>query len=57
MWAYGYADLAALFGMREGTVRQAAARGKFDPTRLESVVEFINARRSKCREKQAQSGR
>lgn len=40
LWAYGYADLAALFGMREGAVRQAVCDGRFDPADLVSVLMF-----------------
>lgn len=44
LWAYGYADLALLFGMSENAVRQAVKRGAFDPASLESVVDFSNKR-------------
>lgn len=44
LWAYGYADLAALFGMREGAVRQAAYDGRFDPADLVSVLAFAARR-------------
>jgi hypothetical protein len=46
LWAYGYADLARLFGMTEGSLRQAVARGRLDPTSLESVMAFAAKRRS-----------
>jgi hypothetical protein len=44
MWAYGYADLAALFGMREGAVRAAVARGKLVPGDLRSVAGYLRSR-------------
>lgn len=39
-FAYTYADLAVLFGMTEGAVRQAVSRGKFDPRSLSSLFHF-----------------
>ena len=45
LWAYSFADLAALFEMRVPVVRQAARRGRFDPTKLESVLAFALRRR------------
>jgi hypothetical protein len=47
LWAYGYADLALLFGMTEGAVRQAVRRGAFDPGNLESVFEHLQRRRAR----------
>lgn len=46
LWAYGYPELSAFLGMREGTVRQAVARGTFDPSSLASVVAFRDARQA-----------
>lgn len=40
LWAFGYADLAALLGMKEGTVRQAVAEGRLDPGDLVQLVAF-----------------
>jgi hypothetical protein len=45
LWGYSYPDLARLFGMREPAVRQAARRGAFDPSDMESVVAFALRRR------------
>jgi hypothetical protein len=44
LWAYGYADLALLFGMQEAAVRQAVKRQRLDPGSLASVVDFANRR-------------
>lgn len=44
LWAYGYAELALLFGMTENAVRQAVNRGAFDPASLADVVDFANRR-------------
>lgn len=38
LWAYGYADLAALLGCTEKAVRHLVARERFDPACLESVM-------------------
>lgn len=48
LWAYGYADLALLFGMTEGAVRQAVRRGAFDPRSLESIFEHLQRRRARA---------
>lgn len=37
LWAFGYADLAALFGVNEGAVRMMVQREQLDPRDLESV--------------------
>jgi hypothetical protein len=39
-FVFTYADLADLFGMTEGAVRQAVSRGKFDPHNLHSLCHF-----------------
>lgn len=39
-WAYGYTELADLFGLTEDGVRQAVARKILDPASLESVCCF-----------------
>jgi len=45
-FAYGYADLAQLFGYRNvGSVRNAIHRRLFDPSDLESVLAFAAQRR------------
>lgn len=46
-WAYGYADLALLFGMSETAVRKAAKRDSFDPGSLASVIEYAARRRAR----------
>ena len=40
LWAYGYADLAAALGMREGAVRMAVHARRFDPADLASIIAF-----------------
>ena len=47
LWAYGYADLARLFGMTPSAVRQAVYRGSFDPGDLESVMQYAARRRER----------
>jgi hypothetical protein len=47
LWAFGYPDLAALFGMSDGGVRMAVARKQLDPTDLASIVKFYNERNNK----------
>jgi hypothetical protein len=44
-WGYGYPELAALFGMTEGAVRQAVLRRSFVPGDLGSVLAFAVKRR------------
>lgn len=44
LWAYGYADLAALLGTTEGAVRQLVRRGRLDPKDLRAVCEAWRAR-------------
>lgn len=46
LWAYGYADLALLFGMKEPAVRRAVADGRLDPSSLQSVLAFAAKRRT-----------
>lgn len=41
LWAYGYADIAALVGKSEHAVRQDACREKFSPADLASVVAYV----------------
>jgi len=43
---FTYSDLAGLLGMSEGSLRLAVHRGRFDPSNLESVVEFVAERRA-----------
>jgi len=46
-WAFSYADLAALFGMTEGSVRNLiASDSDLDPEDLQSVCENWLKRRS-----------
>lgn len=40
LWAFGYPELADLFGMSEPAVRQAVHRGQVHPIDLASVVSF-----------------
>ena len=40
LWAYGYADLARLFGMEETAVRKVVQRGGLDPANLSEVIDF-----------------
>ncbi len=47
LWAYGYADLALLFGISEGATRTAAYEGRFDPASLTSILAFA----ALCRQK------
>ena len=47
LWAYGYADLAALFGMNEAAIRWHVREGNFDPSSLESVLAFADRRRKR----------
>lgn len=44
LWAYGYADLAAALGMREGAIRMAVFEKRFDPADLASVIAFARRR-------------
>jgi len=37
LWAYGYADLAALFETTEAGIRQRVVRGTLDPSSLEDI--------------------
>lgn len=39
-FCYTYQDLAVLFDMKPEAVRQAASRGRFDPSSLQSIVSF-----------------
>jgi hypothetical protein len=49
LWGYSYPDLAALFGMTEGAVRQAVFDGRLDPASLDAVVSFAVKRRARQR--------
>jgi hypothetical protein len=44
LWAFGYADLASFFGMKEDALRQAVKRHAVDPSNLASVLAFKHAR-------------
>lgn len=48
LWAYGYADLAALLGTTEGAARQAVARGTLNPKDLRAVCEAWQAREARA---------
>jgi len=41
LWAYGYSDLADLFGLAEQSVRQAVSARRLDPSSLRSIVAFF----------------
>jgi hypothetical protein len=41
LWAYGYADLAALFGTTEGVLRKEVCERRFDPSDLRAVAARI----------------
>lgn len=45
LWAYGYADLAALLGTTEEGVRSRVKRGSLDPSSLESIAQAWAGRR------------
>ena len=45
LWAYGHADLADLFGISEGAVRQAVYEKRFDPSDLRSIVNYLLERK------------
>lgn len=47
VWGYSYEDIAKAAGMQPDSVRVAASRGKFDPSDLASVVEFISERKER----------
>ena len=40
-WAYGYRDLARLFGVTASAVKAAVLRGTLDPGDLVSVVKYL----------------
>lgn len=44
LWAFGYPDLARLFGVTPNSVRIMVRRKLFDPTSLESICLFWAAR-------------
>lgn len=46
LWAYGYATLAAIFGVTEESVRRWVSRGELDPADLGDVIRFARDRRS-----------
>jgi hypothetical protein len=45
LWAFGYGDLAHLFGISEGAVRLLVFRERFDPGSLKSIIDFYNFRK------------
>lgn len=45
LWAYGYADLAALFDTTTEAIRGRVKRGAFDPGDLEDVCRALYERR------------
>lgn len=47
LFAFGYPDLAELFGVSEVAVRQMVRRGFFDPKSLSSIVAYANRRAAK----------
>lgn len=40
LWAFGYGDLALLFGVSQDVIRQWVKRGKFDPGSLISICKL-----------------
>lgn len=44
LWAYGYATLAALYGVKEQTVRLWVSRGDLDPASLGDVLRVARER-------------
>lgn len=48
-WSYGYAELGDLFGLSTDGTRQAASRGQFDPSSLDSVTSFWLLRQTPIR--------
>lgn len=45
LWAFGYGDLAYLFGISENTLRQIVFREQLDPGSLKSIIDFYNFRK------------
>lgn len=56
LWGYGYPDLAELFGMSEGAVRQAVWDKRLNPGDLREVVRWANERRNDTARSQALEG-
>ena len=52
LWAFGYVDLAALFGTSVDVVRKWVERGKLDPCRLQSIVDAYVEKRGSNEENQ-----
>ena len=49
-WAFSYADIAALFRMEEGSVRNLVCSNELEPANLEEVCEFWLKRRTKVKQ-------
>lgn len=49
LWAFGYADLADLLGLKEATVRRLVGDEKFDPSDLGSICKAWDDRNTPCR--------
>lgn len=47
LWAFGYADLAALLGVSERVVRGRVSTRKLDPADLGQVVDAANLERER----------
>jgi hypothetical protein len=45
LWAYGYPDLARLFGLTQTNVRKLVHLGKLDPANLGEVIDYFLRRR------------
>jgi hypothetical protein len=41
-FSYTYKDISRLTGVKVNTIRQHVNRGRLDPTRLESVISYVN---------------
>lgn len=48
LWAFGYADLAALLGYSEGYLRHLVADGELDPRDLDAVCRAWAARAARA---------
>lgn len=46
VWGYSYTEIARAAGTTEGAVRVAVHEGRFDPSDLSSVVDWIARRNS-----------
>lgn len=47
LWAFGFAEMAALVGKSEQAVRLDVCRGRVDPSDLGSLLRWVEAQREK----------